>query len=148
MLPNHSWETEWFVKPWRTNQLAYKTAMAHLTCTLPSVGSVSWTDLSIPLSFSKPGNERPWQARSSCGLHTFLFLSSHTLKAMASLICVFFLLLQQPHSSTGMFGFKLKGLLLQWKEMPLPCGKKMILCVCAFTSAGGFVTLLTHRRWA
>lgn len=48
-------------------QLPYKTAAAHLTCCLTSVGRVSWTDLSIPLSLSKPGNEGLWQARGGCG---------------------------------------------------------------------------------
>lgn len=32
---------------------------------------------------------------------------------------------QQPHSSTGMFGFKVKGRALQWKQCCFPCGEKM-----------------------
>lgn len=69
------------MEPWKTDQPSYKTAAAHLTCSLPSVGWISWTDLSIPLYLGKLGNERLWEATTSrWGLSIPLSLFQHTEK--------------------------------------------------------------------
>lgn len=148
------------MKLWRTDQLPHKTAAAHLTCSLPSVGWVSWTDLSIPLSLSKPGNERPWQARGSCGVHTFLFLSSHTLKTTAAWSSFFFPLKKKKklHALSSHI-HQQQCLVSNWKascyngkQCCFPCGEKMrffyIQCCRHTVSCCWIHNPLTHRRWA
>lgn len=95
----------------------------HVVCLLSA--ELPAQTFQFPFPLARLGNERPWQARGRCGVHTFLSLPSfpHTKKHGELDPCIFF---QQPHSSKGMFAFNLKGLLLQWKAMLFPLWEEFL----------------------
>lgn len=110
------------------------------SCGWHVVGGVSWADLSILLSLGKLGNERLRQAGGSCGVYTFLFLSSPTHWKPRQDGSFFFLLLK-PYALSNRIHQK-HCLASNWKawcyirrQWCFPCGEKnelfRIKCCCS-----------------
>lgn len=102
----------------------------HVVCLLSA--ELPAQTFQFPFPLARLGNERPWQARGSCGVHTFLSLPSfpHTKKHGELDPCIFFFS-SHIHQKECLLSIW-KACCYNGKRCCFPCGKNFFFLLSLF----------------